>query len=121
MFSNASQALLFVEFHLVLKSWSSNGCSICEPNKVPFFHLRPTYFWKILALNRQILRFICPSLSQIFLSNRSLYGMEANRFVTYPLKQDVPHSSDLVLLLKGAAIFYSAVAVHRWLSHSHYK
>jgi hypothetical protein len=32
--------------------------------------------------------------------------MEANRFLTYPLKQDVPYSSDLVLFLKEAAIFF---------------
>jgi hypothetical protein len=31
----------------------------------------------------------------------------------YSLKQDVPHSSDLVLFLNGVAIFYSAVAVPR--------
>jgi hypothetical protein len=31
----------------------------------------------------------------------------------YPLKQDVPHSSDLVLLLNGVATFHSVVAVHR--------
>jgi len=32
--------------------------------------------------------------------------VEANRFFTYPLKQDVPHSSDLVLFLNGVAIFF---------------
>jgi len=53
----------------------------------------------------QILRFIYSSFSQIFLSNGALYAKETNRFLTYPLKQDVPHSSDLVLLLKGAALF----------------
>jgi len=73
----------------------------------------------MFALNRQILRFIYPPFSQIFLANGALYAKEANRFLTYPLRQNVPHSSDLVLLLKGAALFYSAVTVPRWLSHSH--
>jgi len=31
--------------------------------------------------------------------------MQANRFVTYSLKKDVPHYSDLVLFLTGVAIF----------------
>ena len=31
--------------------------------------------------------------------------MEANRFFTYALQQDVPHSSDLVLFLNTVAIF----------------
>jgi len=31
--------------------------------------------------------------------------VEANRFLTYPLKQDVPHSFDLVLFLNAVAIF----------------
>jgi len=39
--------------------------------------------------------------------------VEVNRFFTYPLKQDVPHSSDLVLFPNGLAIFYSVVAVPR--------
>jgi len=30
--------------------------------------------------------------------------MKANRFSTYPLRQDVPHSSDLVLFLNGETI-----------------
>jgi hypothetical protein len=38
--------------------------------------------------------------------------------LTYPLKQDVPHSSALVLFLIGVAFFYSVVLVAR-LSHSH--
>jgi hypothetical protein len=40
--------------------------------------------------------------------------MEENRFSTYTLKQDVPHSSDLVLFLNGVAIFlFCCVAVPR--------
>jgi len=34
-----------------------------------------------------------------------------NRFCTYPLKQDVPLSSNLVLFPDGVAIFYSVVEV----------
>jgi len=30
--------------------------------------------------------------------------MDANRFFTYPLKQDVPHSSDQALFLNGVTI-----------------
>jgi uncharacterized membrane protein SirB2 len=42
------------------------------------------------------------------------YAVVVNRLFIYPLKQDVPHSSDLVLLLQGVAIFfYSVVAVPR--------
>jgi hypothetical protein len=33
--------------------------------------------------------------------------------LTYPLKQDVPHSSDLVFFLIGMTFFYSVVAVAR--------
>jgi len=36
--------------------------------------------------------------------------MQANRFFTYSLKQDVPQYSDLVLFLTRVAIFYSVVA-----------
>jgi hypothetical protein len=48
--------------------------------------------------------------------------MEANKFLTHPLKQDVPHSSDLALLLNGVAILFILL----WqcparLSLSHYK
>ena len=49
---------------------------------------------------------------RIFLSNQAWYAGEVHRFLTYPLKQDVPNSSDLVLFLNGVAIFfYSVVAV----------
>jgi len=39
--------------------------------------------------------------------------MEANKFLTYALKQDVPQTSSLVLFLNGVVNFYSVVAVHR--------
>jgi len=31
---------------------------------------------------------------------------EANRCLVYPLKQAVPHSSDLALIVNGVAIFF---------------
>jgi hypothetical protein len=65
----------------------------------------PHLFWEIFALNRRTLRFIYPSLSQTFLSNLHGYAVETNRFLTYPLKQDVLNSSELVLFLKGVAFF----------------
>ena len=112
-FSNAFQALLSVEFHIVPKSLSSNGCLIYEPNKSSFFHLGLTYFGKYLLKQAIPSLYLSIAFTNI-LSNSALYPMEANRFLTYPLKQDVPHSSDLVLLLKGVAFFlYSVVAVPR--------
>jgi hypothetical protein len=60
----------------------------------------------MLALNKQILCFLYPSLTQICLSDCPWYAVEANRFLTYPLKQDLPHSSDLVLFLNGVAIIF---------------
>jgi len=62
-------------------------------------------FWEIFALNNQTLHFIYPLLSQILLSNQARYAMKANRFFTYPLKQDVSLSSDLEVFLSGVAIF----------------
>jgi hypothetical protein len=44
----------------------------------------PHLFWEIFASNRQTLRFFYASLSQIFLSNRKWYAMEANRVLTSP-------------------------------------
>jgi len=44
-------------------------------------------------------------LSQILLPNQARYALEANRFFTYPLKQDVSLSSDLEVFLRGVAIF----------------
>jgi len=32
--------------------------------------------------------------------------VEVNGHFTYPLKQDAPHSSDLVLFINGVAIFF---------------
>ena len=47
------------------------------------------------------------------MSNRASYALELNIFLTYPLKKDVPHSADPVLLLNGVDIFYSVMAAPR--------
>jgi uncharacterized membrane protein SirB2 len=104
------QALRSVEYMCVLKSWSSNCCLVSGPTKIPSFLL--TSIWEIFALRNQTLRFLYASLSRILLSNRALCAVEVNRFLTYTLKHDVPHSSDLVLFLNGVAIFvFFSVAV----------
>jgi hypothetical protein len=103
-FSDAFQALLSVDFNFVLKSCSLNSCVIFRQMKIPFFVLA-SFSLGNFALNRQTLRFLYPSLSQIFLSNRARYVVEANRCITYSLKPDVPHSSDLVLFPNEVANF----------------
>lgn len=81
-------------------------CNLCT-NENPFFLLGLIYFGKFLPLKIQTLLFIYPPHSHIFLSNRALYAAEANRICTYPLKQDVPRSSNLVLFLNWVAIFFA--------------
>jgi len=45
--------------------------------------------------------------------------MKANRSSTYPLRQDVPHSSDLVLFLNGVTIvLLSRSVVSLTLTHN---
>jgi hypothetical protein len=58
----------------------------------------------MFGLNRQTLCFLYPLPSQTCLSNRAWHAVEANIFVIYPLKQDVPHFSDLVLFLNRVTI-----------------
>jgi hypothetical protein len=48
MFSNAFEALLFVEFNFVLKSQSSNSCVISGQKIIPPFYPSLTYFGKFL-------------------------------------------------------------------------
>ena len=48
-----------------------------------------------------------------------LVVMEENRFLTYPLKQDVPNSFYLVFFLNGVIIVYSVVAPPLSAVHSH--
>ena len=93
-FQMPSMLFFSIAFNFVLMSWSSNSCVFW-----------PHSFWQSYALNRQTLCFLYPSLSQIFLSNRAWCAVEANRFLTSHLKQDVPHSFDLVLFLNRVAIF----------------
>jgi len=64
----------------------------------------PHLFWEIFALKRQTLPFLYQLLLQIFLSNRAWYAIEACNYLTYPLKQDMPNSYDLVLFLNGVTI-----------------
>jgi len=47
-FSNAFQALRYVEFNLLLKSWSSNRLVNLRTNENSVFHLGFTYFGKFL-------------------------------------------------------------------------
>ena len=108
MFSNAFQALLSVKFNFELKVWSSNICLICGPTIIPSFILVPLIFGNFL-FKRQTLRFLNPLLLQIFWSNRAWYAVKINTFLTFPLKQDVPHSSDVVLFLNWVAIFLNSV------------
>jgi hypothetical protein len=61
---------------------------------------------EIFALNSQTHGCLYPLLSQIFLSNQASYALEVNRFLTYPIKQDMTHSFDLVLFTNGVAIFF---------------
>ena len=68
-FSNAFQAVASAEFNSVLKTWSSNSCVTCGPTNIYFFLLGHIYFGEFLP-DRQIFRFLCPSLSQIRLSNQ---------------------------------------------------
>jgi len=119
IFSNAFQALPSVEFELVLKWGFRMVLYFVDQQKFllsSWLHL----FWEIFALNSQTFHFIYPLLSQILLSNQAQYVLEANRFFTYPLKQDVSLSSDLEVFLMGVAIFFilqwQSLA---WLSHSH--
>lgn len=102
-FSNVIQALLSTEFNSAFKS--SNYCLICGPTKSSLFLSCPHFFWEVFDLNSRTIRFLYPSTSQIFLSNGAWYLAEVNRFLTYLLKQDVPHSCDLALFLNGEAIF----------------
>jgi hypothetical protein len=48
-FSNAFQALIYLYFHPVLKSWSLNSYVICEPMKIPSFFLASLILAKFLA------------------------------------------------------------------------
>jgi len=57
----------------------------------------------------ETLHFLYPSLSQTFLSNRASSALEANTFLTYPWKQDVLQSSELVLFVNEVAIFFIQV------------
>ena len=112
MFSNDFHALLSAKFNCVLKSWSLGNCIICGPMKIPSFILAS------LILGNFCLKLANSSLHlaialHLLLTNRAWYAVEANRFLAYPLKQDVPHSSDLVLFLQRVAFFYTVVAVPR--------
>jgi hypothetical protein len=64
----------------------------------------PHLYGESFASNSQTLQFIYPLLSQILLSNWAWCAVNVNRFLTYPLKQDVSHLSDQVLLLNRVAI-----------------
>jgi hypothetical protein len=87
----------------LLKSWSSNSCLICGSTKTSSFILAS------LVLENFPLKYVNSSLSlslsQVFLSNLTWYAIEANRFLTYPLNQDVPLSSGLVVFLNAVVIF----------------
>jgi len=80
MFSNAFQARLSVEFHFILKSWSSNSCAICGPTKIPSLFLAS--LWVIFAQYIQTLHFLYPPLSQIFISNWTWYTVKVNIVLT---------------------------------------
>ena len=88
-FANTFEALLSVEVNFVLKVWSLIFVDQLKFLLSPWPHI----FWEIFALNSQILHFLYPSLSQIFLSNQTCYAVEAKkkRFLTYAVKQDMPH------------------------------
>ena len=79
--------LLSVEFtrNFVLTSW----CFVIYRSTKTPFSTPPQYLWEIFALNRRTLRFLYASLSHIYLSDRALYAVEANRFLTYPLNKNV--------------------------------
>jgi hypothetical protein len=47
------------------------------------------------------------------LSRNAGYALEGNTFFSYPLKQDLPHPSVMVLFLNVMAIFYSVMAIPR--------
>ena len=96
IFPNALQASISVEFKFVLKSWSSNSCAICRPTETPSFFLA-SQILGLFALNAQTLPFICPPLSQKCLSSELHMQWRKKSCLTYPLKQDVPHSADPLL------------------------
>jgi len=103
---NAFQVLLSVEFYFILKSRSSNSYVICGQKNIPPFILASV----ILEIFCQ--KWAKPSLPLsiafthiFFLSKPALCLMEANRFLTYPLNQGVPHSTNLEMFLNGVAIF----------------
>ena len=90
IFSKVFQALLFVEFNFVLKSWPSNSCAICAPTKIPSFFLAS------LTADNFCLKWPNSSLSLStaftnIISNWTWCTVKVNIFFTYPLKQDVPH------------------------------
>jgi len=70
MFSSAFQTLLFIEFNFVLNSLALNSCLIVDQRKV-LLSSWPYLIWEIFALNRHTFCFLCPLLSQIFLSNQA--------------------------------------------------
>jgi uncharacterized membrane protein SirB2 len=70
------------------------------------------YYGKNLALINKDLAFLPVTFTGIFIKRTLIcYGGKYN--LSYPIKQSVPHLSDLVLLLKTLAFFYSVVAVLR--------
>jgi hypothetical protein len=103
-FENAFQVLLSVEFNFGLNSWSLKSCEFVEGGKF-LLSSWPHLFWEMFAFNTQTLHFTYPSLSQTFLTNGARYTMEEDRCFTPPLKQEVPHSNDLVLFLNGVTTF----------------
>ena len=119
-FSNAFQALLSVKFNFSLKRWTSNSCVICGPANIPFLFLVSVILRKF-ALNRQNLRFYLSIAFTDTLTKPSLICKRANRWLLCLLRQNAPHSSDLVLFLNGVAIFSILVQSLPRLSHSHQK
>jgi len=103
-FSNAFQALLSVKFNFLLKCWSSNSCVICGPANIPFLFLVSVILRKF-ALNRQNLLFYLSVAFTDILIKPTLICKRANRLLPCLLRQNVPHSSDVVLFLNGVANF----------------
>ena len=110
-FSNAFQALS-VKFIFLLKCWSSNSCVICESLNILFFFLfLVSVILRKFALNRQNLRFYLSIAFTDILIKPSLICKGTDRLLRCLLRQNVPHSSDLVLFLNRVAIYSFLVAV----------